>query len=150
MGKLLGRLLRILAWLAPIYQFRSSVLRKCGVNVGKSVYIGFLVKIDGDFPEYIEIGDEASIGPGVSIMAHSAASTFHRRLKIYPYEGPKKVTIGRGVWVAAGAILLPGITIGEGAIVAAGSVVSRDVPPYTLVAGNPARAIQRLGKTQEN
>jgi acetyltransferase-like isoleucine patch superfamily enzyme len=150
MGKLLGRLLRILAWLAPVYQFRSSVYRKCGVNVGRNVYIGFLVKIDGDFPEYIEIGDEASIGPGVSIMAHSSATTFHQRLKIYPDEGPKKVTIKRGVWVATGAILLPGVTIGEGAIVAAGSVVGRDVPPYTLVAGNPARAIQRLKKIEEN
>ena len=79
MGKLLGRLLRILAWLAPAYQFRASVYRKCGVKVGKNVYIGFLVMMDGEYPEYIEIEDETSIAPGVSIMAHSSASPFHQR-----------------------------------------------------------------------
>ena len=145
MGKLIGRALRILAWLAPVYQFRSSVYKKCGVKVGKNVYIGFLVMMDGEFPEYIEIGDEASIGPGVSIMAHSGASPFHHRFGIY-HEGPQKVTIGKGVWLAAGSIILPGVTIGEGAIVAAGSVISRDVPAYTMVGGNPARAIKRLSK----
>ena len=148
MGKTLGRLLRILAWLAPVYQFRSSVYRKCGVKVGKNVYIGFLVMMDSEYPEYISIGDEASIGPGVSIMAHSGASPFHSRFKIY-YEGPKKVTIERGVWIAAGSIILPGVTIGEGSIVAAGSVVSRDVPAYTMVAGNPARAIKKLSMPGE-
>ena len=148
MGKTLGRLLRILAWLAPVYQFRSSMYRKCGVKVGRNVYIGFLVMMDGEFPEYIEIGDEASIGPGVTIMAHSGASLFHQRFKIF-YEGPKKVTIERGVWLAAGSIILPGVTVGEGSIVAAGSVVSRDVPAYTMVAGNPARAIKQLKKPGE-
>ncbi len=148
MGKTLGRLLRILAWLAPVYQFRSSVYRKCGVKVGKNVYIGFLVIMDGEYPEYIQIDDEASIGPGVTIMAHSSASPYHNRLKIF-YKGPQKVTIKRGVWLAAGSIILPGVTIGEGSIVAAGSVVSRDVPSYTLVGGNPARAIKQLKKRGE-
>jgi acetyltransferase-like isoleucine patch superfamily enzyme len=124
------------------------VYRKCGVKVGKNVYIGFLVSMDGEFPEYISIGDEASIGPGVTIMAHSGASPFHHRTKIY-HEGPQKVTIERGVWLAAGSIILPGVTVGEGAIVAAGSVVSRDVPAYTMVAGNPARAIKKLLKPRK-
>ena len=70
MGKIIGRLLRILAWISPFYQFRCSLLRKCGVKIGRNVYIGFLVMIDGEYPEYIEIEDEASIGPGVIIMAH--------------------------------------------------------------------------------
>jgi acetyltransferase-like isoleucine patch superfamily enzyme len=148
MGKTLGRLLRILAWLAPVYQFRSSVYRKCGVKIGRNVYIGFLVMMDGEYPEYIKIGDEASIGPGVTIMAHSGASPFHQRFKIF-YEGPKKVNIKRGVWLAAGSIILPGVTVGEGSIVAAGSVVSRDVQSYTIVAGNPARAIKQLKKPGE-
>ena len=143
MGKIIGRLLRILAWISPFYQFRCSLLRKCGVKIGRNVYIGFLVMIDGEYPEYIEIEDEASIGPGVIIMAHSGASPFHRRLKLYGGE-VKKVKIGRGAWIAAGAIILPGVTIGEGAIVTAGSVVSRDVPPYTMVGGHPARPIKKL------
>jgi acetyltransferase-like isoleucine patch superfamily enzyme len=44
-------------------------------------------------------------------------------------------------WIGARAIILPGVTVGEGAVVSAGSVVSRDVPPYTIVAGNPAEVI---------
>ena len=143
MGKLIGRLLRILAWISPVYQFRCSLLRKCGVKIGRNVYIGFLVMVDGEYPEYIEIGNEASIGPGVTIMAHSTASPFHQRLGLYG-EGPKKVRIGCGAWLAAGSVILPGATIGEGAIVTAGSVVSRDVPPYTVVGGHPARAIKKL------
>jgi maltose O-acetyltransferase len=105
--------------------------------------VGFLVLLDGEYPEYIEIGEEASIAPGVVIMAHSAASPFHQRLGNYG-SGPEKVTIGRGVWIAAGAIILPGVTIGEGAVVTAGAVVSRDVPPYTVVGGHPARALKTL------
>ena len=145
MGKTLGRVLRILAWLAPVYQFRASVYRKCGVKIGRNVFIGFQVLMDGEYPEYIEIEDEASIGPGASIMAHSSGSVFHQRYKIY-YEPPRKVTIKRGAWIAAHAVILPGVTVGEGAIVAAGAVVSRDVPQYTIVAGNPARPVQELQK----
>jgi len=148
MGKTIGRLLRILAWLSPVYQFRASVYRKCGVKIGRNVFIGFLVMIDSEYSDYIEIEDEASIGPGASIMAHSAASPLHSRLKIYQEE-PKKVTIKHGAWIATGAIILPGVTVGEGAIVVAGAVVSRDVPPYTMVAGNPARPIQKLERPRK-
>lgn len=119
------------------------MLRRCGVRVGERVYVGFLVMVDGEYPEYIEIEDEASIGPGVIIMAHSGASPFHQRLKLY-HEEPKSVKIGRGAWIAAGSIVLPGVSIGEGAIVTAGSIVGRDVPPYTMVGGHPARAITKL------
>lgn len=143
MGKFLGRFLRILAWLAPFYQFRASVYRRCGVKIGKGVYMGFLVMMDGEYPEYIEIHDWASIGPGVKIMAHSGASPYHQSRNIF-HEGPKKVIIGKGAWLAAGATILPGVTIGEGAIIAAGAVVSKDVPPLTLFAGNPARMVQKL------
>lgn len=148
MGKTIGRILRILAWLAPVYQFRSSVYRKCGVRVGRNVYIGFQVLMDGEYPEYIKIEDEASIGPGVSIMAHSGASPFHQSLKIY-HEQPRQVIIGKGAWIATHAVILPGVTIGEGAIVGAGAVVSKDVPPYTIVAGNPARPVQDLQKPKK-
>ncbi|MGY5879871.1 MAG: acyltransferase [Candidatus Thorarchaeota archaeon] len=143
MGKFLGRFLRILAWIAPSYQFRASVYRKCGIKIGKGVYMGFLVMMDGEYPEFIEIHDWASIGPGVKIMAHSGASPYHKRRKIF-HEGPKKVVIGKGAWLAAGATILPGVTVGEGAIIAAGAVVSKDVPPLTMFAGNPARMVQKL------
>jgi acetyltransferase-like isoleucine patch superfamily enzyme len=55
----------------------------------------------------------------------------------------KPVIVGNDVWVGAGSFILRGVTIGDGAVVAANSVVTEDVPPYTIVAGSPARAIKK-------
>ena len=52
-------------------------------------------------------------------------------------------TIGDGVWIGARAIILPGVTIGEGAVVAAGAVVTKDVDPWAVVGGNPAKFIKK-------
>ena len=54
------------------------------------------------------------------------------------------IRIGRGLWIAAGAMVLQGVTVGDDAVVAAGAIVTRDVPPRTLVAGVPARVIRSL------
>jgi acetyltransferase-like isoleucine patch superfamily enzyme len=54
-----------------------------------------------------------------------------------------RVIVGNDVWIGHAAILLPGITVGDGAVIAAGAVVSRDVAPYTIVGGVPARAIRK-------
>lgn len=56
----------------------------------------------------------------------------------------RPVTIGDGVWVCSGAILCPGVTIGEHAVIGPGAVVMRNVPPYAVVAGNPAQVVRRL------
>jgi acetyltransferase-like isoleucine patch superfamily enzyme len=58
------------------------------------------------------------------------------------------ITIENGAWIGAGAIILPGVTIGEHSIVGAGSVVRKDVPPRTVVAGNPARIIRKFGPSE--
>jgi len=55
---------------------------------------------------------------------------------------PKAVVIEDDVWIAARAIILPGVRIGKGAVIAAGAVVTKDVPPYTVVGGIPARKIK--------
>jgi acetyltransferase-like isoleucine patch superfamily enzyme len=149
MGKRLGRFWRILAWLLPWYVLRAAVVRLSGVKVGHGVYIGSLVYFDGEYPEFIELGPEVSIAPGVIIVAHSGGSPFQSRLGVF-HEPPKKVVLKRGAWVGAGATILPGVVIGEGAIVAAGSVVGQDVPEYTVVAGNPARPVRRLERPNAN
>jgi acetyltransferase-like isoleucine patch superfamily enzyme len=143
MGKRLGRFWRILAWLLPWYVLRATIVRLSGVKVGRGVYVGNLVYFDGEHPEFIELGPEVSIAPGVIIVAHSAGSPFQSRLGVF-HEPPKRVVLKRGAWVGAGAIILPGVVVGEGAIVAAGSVVGQDVPDYTVVAGNPARPVRKL------
>lgn len=60
----------------------------------------------------------------------------------------KPVNIGKGVWVGAGARIMPGVVIGDGSVIAAGAVVTRDVPAYTLMAGVPAKAIKSLNSTE--
>ncbi|MBQ3590123.1 MAG: acyltransferase [Clostridia bacterium] len=54
----------------------------------------------------------------------------------------KTVTIKKGAWICSKATIVPGVTIGEGAVVAAGSVVTKDVPPFSVVGGNPAKLIK--------
>lgn len=93
----------------------------------------------------LEIGDEVLIGPHVKLL--SAGHQIHEGdLSIARNEiigAP--IRIGRGAWIGAGAIVLPGVTIGEGAVVGAGSVVTRDVGAFNVVAGNPARFLHRRG-----
>jgi phosphonate metabolism protein (transferase hexapeptide repeat family) len=62
---------------------------------------------------------------------------------IFEWRADQPVEVGHDVWLGHGAIVLPGVTVGNGAVVAAGAVVSRDVPPYTVVAGVPAEPIRR-------
>ncbi len=56
----------------------------------------------------------------------------------------KPLLISKGAWIGAGAIILKGVTIGEGAVIGAGSVVTKDIPPYSIAAGNPARVIREI------
>ncbi|HEY4250525.1 MAG TPA: sugar O-acetyltransferase [Roseomonas sp.] len=89
----------------------------------------------------LDIGDEVMIGPNVNIITtgHPIAPS-RRRAGVVA----KPIAIGRNVWIAAGATIIGGVTVGENAVIAAGSVVTRDVPPDTLVGGNPARVIRSI------
>jgi acetyltransferase-like isoleucine patch superfamily enzyme len=66
-----------------------------------------------------------------------------------PADKVRPITIGDNVWIGMSSIILPGTTIGEGSVVSAGSVVRGEVPPYTLVAGNPARPVASLRRPGE-
>jgi acetyltransferase-like isoleucine patch superfamily enzyme len=90
----------------------------------------------------LDIADDVMIGPNVSIITagHPLAPSQRRTFTI-----GKPIVIEKGVWIAAGATIIGGVTVGENSVVAAGSVVTRDVPPNTLVGGNPARIIRSIG-----
>lgn len=116
-----------------------------GLELGSWVNIGprSIVQVDG------RIGDFALIGMGVQIVGrhdhalhevgtpYSASTWVGSRAP----EPADSVRIDRDVWIGASAVVLSGVHIGEGALVAAGSVVVRDIEPYAIVAGNPARKI---------
>jgi acetyltransferase-like isoleucine patch superfamily enzyme len=89
----------------------------------------------------IDIGDDVMVGPNVHLISsgHPLDPAIRRsQITIAP------VRIGRGAWIAAGAMVLQGVAVGEDAVVAAGAVVTRDVAPRTLVAGVPARVVRSL------
>ena len=90
----------------------------------------------------LDIGDDVMIGPNVSIITagHPVEPAQRRATTI-----GKPIVIERNVWIAAAATLIGGVTVGANSVVAAGSVVTRDVPPNTLVGGNSARVIRSIG-----
>jgi len=89
----------------------------------------------------LDIADDVMIGPNVSLITsgHPLEPSQRRAFVV-----AKPIVVERNVWIATGATIIGGVTIGENSVVAAGSVVTRDVPPNTLVAGNPARIIRPI------
>ena len=106
-----------------------------GIHISEDTTVNRDVTLDGRGS--LHIGRHVSISEGVKILtaAHDLeAADF--RLMLAPVE------VKDWVWIGVNALVLPGVTIGEGAVVAAGSVVTQDVAPYSVVAGNPARFIR--------
>ncbi len=123
----------------------SIVSSPHGLVIGDNVSIGprSIVQVDG------HIGDFALIGMGVQIVGRDDHAidqigvpiSLATRASERP-RGPRdSVKIGRDVWIGASSVVLSGIVIGQGAVVAAGSVVTKDVPAYAVVGGNPARVL---------
>lgn len=114
---------------------------------GENVRIGRGVFINQNCTMYdlggIDIGDEVMIGPNVSLITSGHPIEPSRR-RAGVTAAP--IVIGRNVWIAAGATIIGGVTVGENSVVAAGAVVTRDVPPDTLVGGNPARVIRSIAE----
>lgn len=90
----------------------------------------------------IAIGDRTLVGYRAQVLSANHTIPAGRGRIFDSGHNRKPVVIGADVWIGAGAIILPGVTIGDGAVVAAGSVVTRDVEPYTSVAGVPARLVR--------
>lgn len=94
----------------------------------------------------IEIAEGVLTGKFVSIVDNSHGETDFNTLQIQPTQRPcvskGPVRIGRNVWIGDKATILPNVTIGEGSVIAANAVVTKDVPPYCVVAGNPAKVIK--------
>jgi putative colanic acid biosynthesis acetyltransferase WcaF len=133
---------------------RVALLRLFGAKIGHGVVVRANVNIS--FPWRLSIGDHVWIGEGVGILSLARVTIesnvcisqraylctgshdFRRedfKLKVAP------ITVRTGSWVAAAAFVGPGVEVGTGAVVSAGSVVFENVPPKTVVRGNPAHAL---------
>lgn len=109
------------------------------LRLGAGVYLNAGCVILDTAP--VTLGAGALLGPGVHVYCADHHRDPARRAE--GHERALPVTIGANAWIGGAAVILPGVTVGEGAIVGAGSVVTRDVPPGSTVAGNPARPVQR-------
>lgn len=132
-----------LMFFIPFKGWRSTMYRWSGINIGKRVYIGHDVLFDRAFPEQITIGNDTAIGDRCTITAHGCIPTQTPLKEIYPLT-VKPVTIGQRVWIMPNVTIIYGVTIGDEAVIATGAVVTRNVPPHTLVAGVPAKVIKQL------
>jgi len=145
--KIRGKICSTLAKYPVTHKWPTYWWRKCGYSIGKNVSIGpdCLIwawhHLDTD---NIVIEDDVSIGPRVMIIARTHPITQIETYGKTMSSIGTKVVIKRGAWIGAGAIILPNVTIGERAVVGAGAVVTKDVPPYTVVAGVPAKEIKKL------
>ncbi len=110
------------------YPWRLSIGEKSSIGDGTWVYA----------LDKVSIGKNVCIGEDVRLLtgSHDITSS-HFDLVTLP------ILIGDNVWIATGVTILPGVTIGEGAVVAAGAVVTKDVEPWSVVGGNPAKFIKK-------
>ena len=144
--------------LEQAYRERAAAILASCMRAGDSVRLRMPLVVY--HPESLSIGDRVDIGEFVVLRASGGLEIGNRVLiaahavlttRGHPAEPPRygrvvdgPVVIEDDVWIGAGAIVLPGVTVGRGSIVAAGAVVTRSVPPGTLVAGIPAEPIRTI------
>jgi maltose O-acetyltransferase len=134
--------------------FAKGMLKSCGkgVNIEHGAFFGSGREIEiGDYSGIglncrisgpLKIGRDVMMAPGVMIFTQNHGAddiSIPMRLQTAPKRG---VVIGDNVWIGANALIMPGVTVGSGAIIAGGAVVTKDVPDFAIVGGNPARVIK--------
>ncbi len=145
---------RMVNWRIP--GVRSGMLRMFGARVGRGAQIKATAWVE--MPWQLTLGERCLIGSRVNIYslgtisigddtvisqgAHLCAGTHDYTDPSFPLQRCP-IRIGKQVWIAADAFVGPGVTIGDGAVVGARAVVTKDVEPWTIVGGNPARPIKK-------
>ena len=114
-----------------------------GVRMGRDCYIDPTAIVETSYPQNVSLGDDVRIAAGAVVMTHIIAPHYLRDTGIMPLVR-KPVRLDDHSFIGANAVILPGVTVGRASVVASGAVVSTNVAPYTMVAGNPARVIKRF------
>jgi acetyltransferase-like isoleucine patch superfamily enzyme len=124
--------------------WRVQLLRWCGFAIGHDVYIADDIIIAEELRSrgLLTIGDRVSMAPRITLVTTSHPND--SRIRAFAPEKTGPIVIEADAWLGAGVVVLPGVTIGRGAVVGANSVVTHDVPPLHVVAGQPARLLRVL------
>ena len=127
-----------------ICHLNSKFIKPENINIGNYVKIGEDAYIDGSGG--VEIGECSIIGPKIAILTSNHQ---YENSEFLPFNNimiRKKVVIDSYVWIGREVMILPGVKIGKASVVGAGSVVTKDVEPYSIVGGNPAKIIKKRDK----
>jgi acetyltransferase-like isoleucine patch superfamily enzyme len=120
-------------------------------RIDKHSFCGYDCDISfADIGSFTSIANDVVIGGGrhpmewvgMSPVFYEGRDSVRAKFATHQRKPPLRVTIGHDVWIGRSAIVLPGVEIGTGAVIGAGAVVTKSVPPYAIVAGNPARLIR--------
>ena len=150
-GIIKGIWIRLLSIIIPFTfpaQFTTFLHRLRGVKVGRGSKISRSAQIDDSSPHLVEIGKKVWVTAGVMILCHQRDLKYYERGKAV-MDCPlnySKVVIEDGAHIGIGAIIMPGVTIGECAVIGAGAVVTKDIPPYSLAIGVPAKVVKTFEK----
>ena len=152
-------------WIALNYLFRNWLLgnlvrwaprgvilplhRLRGVKMGHDCFIDPTAIVETAYPEKITLGNDVRITAGVIVMAHIKAPHYLRDMGIMP-PVVKPVILEDHCFIGVNAVVMPGVTVGRASVVASGAVAMNNVPPFTLVAGNPAKVIKRFPRPSTN
>jgi maltose O-acetyltransferase len=140
---------KILRWLGaqhPDNSTRRIFFELTNVSIGEQTVINGGFVVSDNYRPLLRIGDRVAISPRVTVICASAPNNSrlaHVAVVRERMIQEDAVVIADDVWIGAGAIILPGVSLAEACVVGAGSVVTRDVPAFSVVAGNPAKIIRR-------
>ena len=119
-----------------------------GVRMGRGCFIDPTSIVETAYPENVTLGDDVRITAGAVIMTHIKAPHYLRDTGIMP-PVLKPVVLEDHCFIGVNSIIMPGVTVGRAAVVASGAVVMQNVPPFTMVSGNPAKVIKRFPRVHD-
>ena len=148
-----------IVWVACNYLFRNYLLgllvriaprgvilplhRLRGVKMGKGCYIDPTAIVETAYPENITLGNDVRITAGAILMTHIKAPHYLRESGLVP-SVLKEIVIEDHCFIGVNSVIMPGVRVGKASVVVSGAVVLGDVPPYCMVAGNPAQVVKRF------